>query len=95
MPSTWDDWIKIFTNIHAIIEKKMFDLLYSHRMRRYWFYVKNQFPTSEQNCENNSIFCVFEKNFLGKSKIPVPVSDSAHNFLLIILIIFFDETEIR
>ena len=33
--------------------------------------------------------------FLKKSKIPILVSDSSHGSLLIILIIFFDQTKIR
>ena len=55
-----------------------------------WWYGKNsiklfsKFHLSDQNCGNKSIFCVFENNFLEKSKIPILVSDSAHKYLLII-----------
>ena len=44
----------------------------------------------DQNCQNTSIFCVFEKNFMKKSKIPILVSHSPHKSLLIILITFYD-----
>ena len=52
-------------------------------------------PTSDKNGQNRSIFCVVERNFIKKSKISILVSDSSHEFLLIVLITFFDQTKIR
>ena len=46
-------------------------------------------------CQNRKIFCVFEKNFVKKSKIQILVSESSHKSLLIILTTFFDLTKIR
>ena len=44
----------------------------------------------DKNCQNRSISCVFEKDFMNKSKISILASDSSHKSLLIILLAFFD-----
>ena len=52
-------------------------------------------PLESENCQNRSIFYVFEENFRKKSKIQILFCNGAYKSLLIILIAFLDWAKIR